>query len=132
MLSLFLNRIEVTVGKKHSSIQYSERRNIQIPFFQRFMHTILETKIYKTRINNKKWLENFLCCLIIFVDINTFGKSPRDSISSLVIQGICLFAIQVLGLSRGSFVDRFSSYNVRNGMDPSIPMILRSSSSESE
>lgn len=30
------------------------------------------------------------------------------------------------------FVDRFSGYNVRNGMNPSIPMILRSSSSESE
>lgn len=73
-----------------------------------------------------------LSILTLFVNINTFEKSQRDVTYSQLFKEMNLsFAVSILS-THGSFVDHFLGYNVRNGMNPSIPMILRSSSSESE
>lgn len=91
----------------------------------------ISTEIY----NSKKRISELssLSTLTLLVHVNTFGKSPRDVMiySQLFKEKNLSFAAQVLD-THGSFVDRFPGYNVRNGMNPSIPMILRSSSSELE
>jgi len=99
--------------------------------------SLLTLSMYKQKYTTRKMTKRHisrlssLSTLMLYVHINTFGKSPRDvTYSQLFKKKNLSFAAQVLG-THGSFVDRFSGYNVRNGMNPSIPMILRSSESES-
>jgi len=99
--------------------------------------SLLTLSMYKQKYTTRKTTKRHvsrsssLFTLMLYVHINTFGKSPRDvTYSQLFKKKNLSFAAQVLG-THGSFVDRFFGYNVRNGMNPSIPMILRSSESES-
>lgn len=93
----------------------------------------LSTEVYNSKKRQSGISElSSLSILTLLVHVNTFGKSPRDVIYSQLFKEKNLsFAAQVLS-THGSFIDRFPGYNVRNGMNPSIPMILRSSSSELE
>lgn len=100
--------------------------------------SLLLLKLYISEVYNSKKRQNgiselsSLSTLTLLVHVNTFGKSPRDVIYSQLFKEKNLsFAAQVSS-THGSFIDRFHGYNVRNGMNPSIPMILRSSSSELE